>query len=256
VQSDDFKNPSVGVARWFGNWRDKFSDSYTDAFGGLGMVSAWEFWVRMEILGWDPTEDPRVLDSFAWYNALYEYSRPRSSDAMDEDDTLGPDGDLVSAMISTAVVPRLYKVIRGGGCDVYSAKHVRTLIDLAEQVEASATREKFELLVKAVVETFREAVEATEKTLQPFLEHNAAKFDPESIPARRRFLMRRYKLVSNMTKWRKHTGECFGIGELVGKAVVNIMLPTARSGWEVGGQDIMLKVSKILPEELQIDTGV
>lgn len=55
VKSDDFRNPSVGVARWFGNWRDKYSDSYTDAFGGLGMVSAWEFWVRFEMLAWDPT---------------------------------------------------------------------------------------------------------------------------------------------------------------------------------------------------------
>lgn len=120
-----------------------------------------------------------MLDSFKWYGALYEYSRPRSGDAMDEDDTLGPDGDLVSAMISTAVVPRLYKLIRGGGCDVYSAKHIRSLVDLAEQVEASATREKFEvvssliprdillkisqLLVKAVVETFREAFETSHR---------------------------------------------------------------------------------------------
>lgn len=54
VRSDDFKNPTVGVARWFGNWRDTYSDSYTDAFGGLGMVSAWEFWVRLEMLAWDP----------------------------------------------------------------------------------------------------------------------------------------------------------------------------------------------------------
>ena len=56
VRSDDFKNPSVGIARWFGGWRDKYSDSYTDAFGGLGMVSAWEFWVRLEMLDWDPME--------------------------------------------------------------------------------------------------------------------------------------------------------------------------------------------------------
>jgi len=256
VKSDDFKNPSVGVARWFGNWRDKYSDSYTDAFGGLGMVSAWEFWVRLEMLAWDPTEDQRVLDSFTWFGALYKYSRPRSGDAMDDDDALGPDGDLVSAMISTAVVPRLYKIIRGGGCDVYSAKHIRSLVDIAEQVEASATREKIELLVKAVVETFREAVETTELTLLQFLGRSQAKFDPESFPARRRFLMRRWKLVSNMIKWRKHTGECFGIGELVGNVVVNIMLPVARSGWEVGGQDIMRKVSKILPQGLQIDAGV
>ena len=86
-----------------------------------------------------------MLDSFKWYAALYKYSRPSSGDAMDEDDILGPDGDLVSAMISSSVVPRLYKIIRGGGYDVYSSKHMRSLIDLAEQVEASATPDKFEV---------------------------------------------------------------------------------------------------------------
>lgn len=92
-----------------------------------------------------------MLDSFKWYDALYKYSRPRSGDAMQEEDALGPDGDLVSAMISTAVVPRVYKLIRGGGYDVYSAKHMRSLIDLSEQVEASATRDKYEVGLPVLV---------------------------------------------------------------------------------------------------------
>lgn len=54
--------------------------------------------------------------------------------------------------------------------------------------------------------------------------------------------MRRYKLVSNMIRWRKHTGECFGIGELIEVVVTKAMFPAARTGWEVGGQDIMRKV--------------
>ena len=93
-----------------------------------------------------------------------------------------------------------------------------------------------------MVETFREAVESSEKTLIPFLERNQSLFEPESFSARRRFLMRRYKLVSNMVKWRKHTGERFGIGELVRKVIIDAMTPTARTGWDVGGQEIMRKV--------------
>jgi len=53
VQSKEFKDPSLGIAKWFGQWRDKHSDTYQGAFGGLGMVSTWEFWTRMEMLGWD-----------------------------------------------------------------------------------------------------------------------------------------------------------------------------------------------------------
>ena len=75
------------------------------------MISACELWVRLELLGWDMLAEPRTLDSFLWFSALYDYSRPKVSeeDDMDDDEEpeLGPDGNLVSVMISTAVVPRL-----------------------------------------------------------------------------------------------------------------------------------------------------
>lgn len=40
-------------------------------------------------------------------------------------------------MISTAVAPRLCKMLEAGALDPYSARDVRRMIDLAEQVEAS-----------------------------------------------------------------------------------------------------------------------
>jgi len=57
---------------------------------------------------------------------------------------LGPDGDLTSSMVSTAVVPRICSLIRNGILDIYSTKGMRCLVDLAEQIEASATADKFE----------------------------------------------------------------------------------------------------------------
>jgi len=66
---------------------------------------------------------------------LYEYCRP------DGEDAVGPEGDLVSSMISTAVIPRLAKVIQGGSMDAYSLRHIRRVIDLAEEVQASVDEE-------------------------------------------------------------------------------------------------------------------
>lgn len=56
VRANDFREPSQGLGKWFGEWREKFGDSYTGAWGGLGMVGGWEFWTRLEILGWSPLE--------------------------------------------------------------------------------------------------------------------------------------------------------------------------------------------------------
>lgn len=50
---------------------------------------------------------------------------------------LGSDGDLVASMISTSVIPRVCKLIEGGALDVYSEGHIRRIINLAEEVEAS-----------------------------------------------------------------------------------------------------------------------
>ncbi|KZT67273.1 hypothetical protein DAEQUDRAFT_673635 [Daedalea quercina L-15889] len=254
VQAEEFKHPSRGLGKWFGEWRTRFSDSYTGAWGGLGMVGAWEFWARLEILGWSPLEDSRTLDSFSWYDALYQYSRPRQPDDQEEDEEaeLGPDGDLVSAMISTAVIPRLCKLLEGGAFDPYSATDVRKLTDLAEQIELSVERSnlKFEMLLKSVFIVFQRAVTSTDSIVSPYLALNQPRFDPEAIPARRRFLARRYKLLRTLLQWRKYTGERFGLGQLVQSLVGNDMLPVAEGGWEVGGEEFMRKVAGLMPNEL------
>ena len=56
VQAVEYTDPSLGLGKWFGEWRDRYGDSYTGAWGGLGLVGAWEFWVRLELLGWNPLE--------------------------------------------------------------------------------------------------------------------------------------------------------------------------------------------------------
>jgi GC-rich sequence DNA-binding factor len=53
VKAEEFRDPGKG--RWSA-WREKYSDSYVGAWGGLGVVSVWEFWVRLESVGWDCIE--------------------------------------------------------------------------------------------------------------------------------------------------------------------------------------------------------
>ena len=60
---------------------------------------------------------------------------------------MGPDGDLVASIISSAVIPMICKVIDGGALDVYSSKHIKRIIDLSEEIEASleAGNDKFQV---------------------------------------------------------------------------------------------------------------
>lgn len=56
VKAEEFRNPEAGLGKWFDGWRTRFADIYTGAWGGLGMVGAWEFWVRLAMMGWSPFE--------------------------------------------------------------------------------------------------------------------------------------------------------------------------------------------------------
>ncbi|KAI6039350.1 GCFC-domain-containing protein, partial [Pisolithus marmoratus] len=252
VAAAEFKDPNLGLAKWFGEWRCRYGDSYTGAWGGLGLVGAWEFWVRLELLGWDPLDSSDNLDDFSWYSALHEYSQSYGEDENAEVSELPPDGDLVSAMVSTAVVPRLCKILESGGFDPYSARDVRRIIDITEQVEASIGSDhlKFLMMLKSVQSVFENATVAAETLLSPFLRFNRPQFDPEAINARNRLLTRASKLLGVILRWRKYTGDKLGAGQLCVRLINNYVLPIARSGWEVGGEQKTRQMVAALPQDL------
>ena len=45
VRADDFRDPRLGLGKWFGKWREMYEESYVGAWGGLGLVAAWSFGV-------------------------------------------------------------------------------------------------------------------------------------------------------------------------------------------------------------------
>ena len=104
------------------------------------------------------------------------------------------------------------------------------------------------MLLKSVITTFRTAVDSLLSTVSPFLNpsssHTHPPFTPDSAPARRRFLIRRLKLVRNLLRWRRYTGELFGVGEMIMRVVQECMRPVAVAGggWEVGGGEVLEKV--------------
>jgi GC-rich sequence DNA-binding factor len=53
---------------------------------------------------------------------------------MEEDPPVGPDGDLVSDMVSKAIIPLLVKAFDAGVYDPYSSAQTRRAVDLADMV--------------------------------------------------------------------------------------------------------------------------
>lgn len=98
--------------------------------------------------------------------------------------------------------------------------------------------------MKSIVTVFESAISDTESVLAKFkaMHHGMSPFNPQAIPARKRFLARRVKLLQNILRWRKHAGEQFGLSSIVKRLVENCFLSIAEGGWEVGGEEFSRKV--------------
>ena len=98
------------------------------------------------------------------------------------------------------------------------------------------------MILKSVSLAFQTVIDCEEELIRPYLTVNQPRFDPEAIPARKRYLNRRVKLVQTLLRWRKHFGKCAVAEGLVKRAVDGMIVPVADGGWEVGGEECLRKV--------------
>ncbi|WVR08253.1 hypothetical protein IAU60_005300 [Kwoniella sp. DSM 27419] len=253
VKAEDFRHPEKGIALRFGGWRSKYEEEYVNAFGGLALVQAWEFWARGEMIGWEPFSSTTTLDSFKWFHSLHHYSHPPISRAqpedddmdMDEEPPLGPDGDLVASMVSSAVVPFLVKSLEAGAYDPYSARQTRRAVDLADVVGDLTGKDsrKYTSLLKAVLGTYHSHLLDLSSTVSASLSPGAIPppaFDPAARPAMERFVRRRLKLIRNIALWRREAPQ--EARELVIRLVAEVLRPVLNRHWEGGGREMAAKV--------------
>jgi GC-rich sequence DNA-binding factor len=99
------------------------------------------------------------------------------------------------------------------------------------------------MFLKTVLNVFQNAVNDFMSLQGPFLAKDNPPFHPDAIPARKRVLARQKKLIVNIIRWRKYTKSLFGIDEVAKSFLVDCILPVARSGWDVGGEECIRRVS-------------
>lgn len=85
-------------------WKDKYPDTYRDAYISLSVASLFTPYVKLELLRWNPFSHPR-LESMVWYQKLLAYG---ISDATPADDD---DFKLIPRLVSKAVAPHLISFI-------------------------------------------------------------------------------------------------------------------------------------------------
>ncbi|WWC93055.1 uncharacterized protein L201_008019 [Kwoniella dendrophila CBS 6074] len=254
VKAEDFRDPEKGLAVRFGGWRKRYEEEYVNAFGGLALVQSWEFWARGEMVGWEPLRSSKTLDSFTWLHSLHHYSHPPipktgipEEDDMDLDDEppLGPEGDLVATMVSTAVVPLLTKAFEAGAYDPYSVGQTRRAVDLVDVVREMMGKDskKYTTLLKAVLGVYHEHLLSLSSTISSTLSPGSIPppaFDPASRTSMERYVNRRIKLIKNIALWKREAPQ--ETRELVIRLVGEVLRPIFSKTWDGGGREMAAKV--------------
>ncbi|CDZ96197.1 Transcriptional regulators binding to the GC-rich sequences [Phaffia rhodozyma] len=258
VSAVDLRDPELGLVRRFKIWRERDGgEEYLKAWGGEALVTAWEFWARLDLSGWDPLTSSETLDHFPFYTSLHHYSRPPIPHDEDDDDLmedekppLGPEGDLVASILKNTVLPRLTKVFESGGAfDPYSGVQTRRAVDLVELLEEGVGKDsaRFQTFVKALLTSFNSLLETLSSLTMACRQGSPPPaFNPLSFSSRTRFLSRVLKVIKNALAF--HSYEPSQVGRLV-EGLVEVGRMVAELGWEEegGGREWGAKVRSLVP---------
>ncbi|KAK7815619.1 hypothetical protein U0070_006260 [Myodes glareolus] len=101
---DDFCNIQ-NILLKFQQWREKFPDSYYEAFVGFCLPKLLSPLIRVQLLDWNPLKlDSIGLNQMPWFTSITEFMDGSKEDAKKEDES---DKKILSAVINKTVVPHL-----------------------------------------------------------------------------------------------------------------------------------------------------
>ncbi|XP_034367435.1 intron Large complex component GCFC2 isoform X2 [Arvicanthis niloticus] len=246
---DDFCNVQ-NILLKFQQWREKFPDSYYEAFVGFCLPKLLSPLIRVQLLDWNPLKmDSIGLDKMPWFTAITEFMESSMEDSGKED---GSDKKILSAVINKTIVPRLTDFVEIIW-DPMSTSQTRSLTTHCrvafEQFasENDVSRSKQDLL-KSIVARMKKSVE-DDVFIPPYPKSSEeGKMSPHSKFQERQF-WGALKLFQNILLWNgllpDDTLQDLGLGKLLNRYLI-IALTNA-----ILGPGIVKKCSQIaacLPE--------
>ncbi|XP_057620693.1 intron Large complex component GCFC2 isoform X2 [Chionomys nivalis] len=247
---DDFCNVQ-NILLKFQQWREKFPDSYYEAFVGFCLPKLLSPLIRVQLLDWNPLKlDSIGLNQMPWFISITEFMDGSMEDAKKEDES---DKKILSAVINKTVVPHLTDFVEFIW-DPLSTSQTRSLTVHCRLVfehsasENEVSKSKQDLL-KSVAERIKKSIE--DDVFIPLYPKSSeeGKMSPHSKFQERQF-WGALKLFRNILLWNgllpDDTLQDLGLGKLLNRYLI-IALTHA-----FPGPDAVKKCSQIaacLPEK-------
>ncbi|KAM5316336.1 intron Large complex component GCFC2 isoform 2-T2 [Glossophaga mutica] len=240
---DDFCNIQ-NILLKFHQWREKFPDSYYEAFIGLCIPKLLNPLIRVQLIDWNPLKfDSIGLKQMSWFTSIEEFMDNSTEDSKKEDSS---DKKILSTVINKAIIPRLTDFVEFIWDPLSTSQttslitHCRMILDELSIWENEVSKGKQDLL-KSIVSRMKKAIE--DDVFIPLYPKSAVenKTSPHSKFQERQFWSG-LKLFRNVLLWNgllpDDTLQELGLGKLLNRYLV-IALHNA-----VPGPDVVKKCSQ------------
>ncbi|XP_064563885.1 intron Large complex component GCFC2 isoform X2 [Zonotrichia leucophrys gambelii] len=187
----------------FQEWKEKFPDSYCDAYISFCLPKLLNPLIRAHLISWNPLENFTELEEMPWFRAIEEFSDAENVSESKRDDD--HDKEVLPRVIEKTVLPKITAFVKSVW-DPLSTSQTKNLVQLCSNIfgkqilaknESSRARED---LMNTVVLRMKKSVE--EDVFIPLYPKSTVE-DKSSL--RSKFQERRFwsavKLLSNVVLW-------------------------------------------------------
>ncbi|XP_027311122.3 intron Large complex component GCFC2 isoform X2 [Anas platyrhynchos] len=242
----------------FQEWKEKFPDSYCDAYVSFCLPKLLNPLIRVQLINWNPLESSTDLAEMPWFRAVEEFSNAENSTESKRDDD--PDQEVLPRVIEKTVLPKIAAFVQNVW-DPLSTSQTENLVQLCRNIfekqvpSKSEGRKAKEDLIKEVVLRMKKSIE--EDVFIPLYPKSTVedKSSPGSKFQERRFWSA-VKLLSNILLWNGIVQEDMvrdlGLSKLLNRYLLLNLLNTP------SGPDNIEKCTKVvacLPERWFEDLG-
>ncbi|KAL2774113.1 intron Large complex component GCFC2 isoform 2 [Daubentonia madagascariensis] len=248
---DDFCNIQ-NILLKFQQWREKFPDSYYEAFINLCIPKLLNPLIRVQLIHWNPLKlDSIGLKQMPWFTAVEEFMDSSMEDSKKE---YRSDKKILSTVINKTIIPRLTDFVEFIWDPLSTSQttslitHCRVILEEHATCENEVSKSKQDLL-KSIVSRMKKAIE--DDVFIPLYPKSAVenKTSPHSEFQERQFWSG-LKLFSNILLWNGLLPDDIlqelGLEKLLNRYLI-IALHNA-----IPGPDVVKKCNKIaacLPEK-------
>ncbi|XP_017600413.1 PREDICTED: GC-rich sequence DNA-binding factor 2 [Corvus brachyrhynchos] len=187
----------------FQEWKEKFPDSYCDAYISFCLPKLLNPLIRVQLISWNPLENFTELEEMPWFRAIEEFSDAENVSESKRDDD--HDKEVLPRVIEKTILPKITAFVKSVW-DPLSTSQTKNLVQLCNNIfgrqilsknESSRARED---LMNTVVLRMKKSVE--EDVFIPLYPKSTVE-DKSSLHSK--FQERRFwsavKLLSNVVLW-------------------------------------------------------